>query len=77
MKTAFRLEKYTSPAGSVATPLGEIEALVARTGVGGGAPPSTVEIKYGCAPAALNHRNPEAIRRQTVPTGCGFTALAS
>jgi hypothetical protein len=49
LKTAFRLEKYTFPDASVATPLGEIEALRAGTGVCGGAPPATVEITYGWA----------------------------
>src|ERR1019366_5688238 len=77
LKTAFLLEKYTFPEWSVATPLGEIEALVAGTGVCGGAPPATVEIKYGCAPAALNNRKPETIRMHAVPTCSSFTVLAS
>src|SRR5436305_14841506 len=57
-----------SPTLLTATPAGPpIEALSAATGVGGGAPPATVEIEYCCPKAAeLTERTAIARRAQNI-----------
>ena len=58
LNTQFELVKYTLPARSVATVFG-VPMLVpnAGAGVGIGAPPAMVVIKYCCAQRALLAKN--------------------
>jgi hypothetical protein len=49
LKTEFPLLKYTPPEATASFLGCPIEVFKAATGVGGGAPPATVDIVYCCA----------------------------
>jgi len=52
LKTEFPLLKYTPPAATASFLGCPMEILKAAAGVGGGAPPATVDIVYCCENAA-------------------------
>jgi hypothetical protein len=52
LKTEFPLLKYTLPEATASFLGCPIDVLKAAAGVGGGAPPATVDIVYCCAYAA-------------------------